>query len=88
MRVTLTVYKDYYRAIYLVDQEEYAKAEADVDALRNGPIEDLKKYTDDLKAKAEQAADVRAKASLPSTSTDGPSSRRTSAASCGWKTMS
>ncbi|KAI5889759.1 uncharacterized protein SCHCODRAFT_02377060 [Schizophyllum commune H4-8] len=51
---------DFHKSTYLVDQDEYAKAEADVTALGQGPVDELKKYTDDLKAKAKHAADFSA----------------------------
>ena len=41
-----------------VDKEEYTKAETEMAALKQGPVDDLTKYKNNLKAKARRASEV------------------------------
>ena len=73
---------DSQKATYLVDKEEYTKAETELAALKKGPVDDLTRYKNNLKAKARRANEVCLTLCLLRASNDHTSSQKTLAASC------
>ena len=80
--IALNLSADSQKATYLVDKEEYTKAETEMAALKQGPVDDLTKYKNNLKAKARRASEVCLTLCLLCASTDHTSSQKTLAASC------